>query len=66
MTKRYKDSYGCRSTMEQLPNGKCRMKTWTGNGKLIVDRIYNTERGAKVALSRHSDGTAREIDGQGK
>ena len=61
MVRRFKDFYGCESTIEQKENGKWLLRTCTDWGLVISAKEYKTERGARTALGLQSDGTAKEI-----
>ena len=55
MKRFYKDFYGCSASISET-NGKFRLKVRLPNGTLDTNKVYNTERGAKSAMSRSSDG----------
>lgn len=55
MKKHYKDFYGCTASITPVTDGfKLIMKTQ--RGRRIANKVYHTERGAKSAMSRSSDG----------
>jgi len=64
MVRRFKDFYGCESTIEQVENGKWLLRTFTDWGLLLIKKAYKTENGARTALGRFSEGTAKEIIGR--
>lgn len=64
MTRRFKDFYGCESTIEQNESGKWVLTTRTDWGLLLIKKAYKTENGARTALGRFSEGTAKEIIGR--
>jgi hypothetical protein len=60
MKKRYRDIYGCTASISPKPNG-CKLIMKTATGKMFANKVYTTERGAKSAMSRSSDGLMKEI-----
>jgi hypothetical protein len=53
--KHYADFYGCTASIAKITTGY-RLRIRTSLGKVIKNCVYNTERGAKSAMSRASDG----------
>lgn len=58
----YVDFYGCRATITVYPNGSAEMQVYTPDGHKFLDRSYKNFRGARSALGRYSDGTAKMTD----
>jgi len=56
MTKVFKDFYGCTATITDQNDGKVRLVMKTASGRTITRKSYTTYRGARVAMSRSSDG----------
>lgn len=54
MMKFYKDWYGCTASTEDTFDG-VRLVVRLGNGKKTLDKTYNTERGAKIAMGKQTD-----------
>lgn len=56
MMKVYKDFYGCRATILVLFNGMALLKIKTPQGHTVIEKAYNTERGARIAMGKCTDG----------
>ncbi len=57
MTKRYfKDFYGCTDSIGKTRDGKFRLKVAIPGRTGRINKVYDTERGARIALGRSSDG----------
>ena len=57
----YTDFYGCRYRItHDTVNDLCLLDVWTDRGSKIISRKYQSYRGAKVALGKYSEGTARK------
>lgn len=52
----YHDFYGCMAAIRVAKNGGARLTIRDGNGRLIHAKTYRTERGAKIAMGRLSEG----------
>ena len=59
MKKYFKDFYGATASIQTGRDGTAKLMVSAG-GKRIVNKTYNTERGARVAMGRIGDGW-REI-----
>ena len=57
-TEFYEDFYGFTASIRTKP-GHCLLTVRMPNGTLYHRRTYNTYRGARVALGKLSEGTAR-------
>lgn len=55
----YRDFYGCTACIRKFKSGSARLTIHAPGGKLIHAKNYNTYRGAKIAMSRLSDGWSR-------
>ena len=55
MKRRFKDFYGCTASIAPTIGAQARLKEFLGNGRLIHNKTYNTERGARIAMGRMSD-----------
>lgn len=55
MKKYYRDFYGSSASIQMMRDGSAKLRIRCGS-KLIVNKTYNTERGAKVAMGKSSDG----------
>lgn len=55
----YTDFYGCTYSILHEGSGRSRLAVRVPQGDLIHARSYKTYRGAKIALGKYSDGTAR-------
>ena len=49
----YKDIYGCTASIVQTKNGY-RLKVFAGC-RYIINKVYDTYRGAKIAMGRTGD-----------
>lgn len=56
MLKIYHDFYGNHATIRVAKSGAARLTVRRGTGGLIHAKDYKTERGAKIAMGRMSDG----------
>lgn len=56
MKKNYKDFYGCTASITVARDGRAKLVMRTAGGKLIARGEYKTERGARIAMGRSSDG----------
>jgi hypothetical protein len=54
--KQFKDFYGCHAYIKDLLTGGVRLTVYTPGGRLFHAKNYSTERGAKIAMGRMSDG----------
>lgn len=52
----YHDFYGCVATIRTTKSGGARLTVRNRNGALFHAKDYKTERGAKIAMSRLSEG----------
>ncbi len=52
----YHDFYGCVATIRTAKSGGVCLTVRGRNGRLIHTKNYRTERGAKIAMARLSDG----------
>lgn len=52
----YHDSYGSLATIRTAKSGGARLTVRNKNGALFHAKDYKTERGAKIAMARLSDG----------
>ena len=55
----YRDFYGCTASINLRPNGSCLLTMRLPHGDLYCQREYSTWRGARIALGKMSEGTAR-------
>ena len=56
MLKIYHDFYGGQAAIRTFRSGAARLTVRTANGKLTHAKNYKTERGARIAMGRLSDG----------
>lgn len=58
----YTDFYGCRYRITRdIRTGLCLLTGYVaGTDRVFLNSRYDTYRGAKIALGRYSDGTARQ------
>ena len=57
----YTDFYGCRYRItHDLRNDLCLLDGWTDRGNRSISRKYQSYRGARVALGKYTEGTARK------
>jgi len=56
MKKYYRDFYGNTASISKTNDSRFRLKVRVSNGQLVHNKVYDTERGAKIALGRSSDG----------
>jgi hypothetical protein len=54
--KKFKDFYGCTATIKEQTDGQFKLTIKTGNGKTVINKPYNTYKGARAAMNRNSDG----------
>lgn len=52
----YHDFYGCVACIRTYKNGSARLTVRNRNGSLFHAKDYKTERGAKIAMGRLSEG----------
>lgn len=55
----YRDFYGDTASIFLRPDGSCLLTMRLSNGDLYCQRTYSTWRGARIALGKMSEGTAR-------
>lgn len=55
----YEDFYGCTASIAKRPNGMCLLTMRLPGGDLYCQKTYRNLRGARVALGRMTEGTAR-------
>lgn len=58
--KKFKDFYGCVATLKPRGEG-VHLTVKTAGGKTILSKPYSTERGARIAMGKCSDGTFKEV-----
>lgn len=56
MIKTYNDFYGNHATIRVAKSGGARLTIRGAGAKLIYAKTYKTERGARIAMGRLSDG----------
>ena len=56
----YEDFYGCTASILRHPSGKSLLTVRVPQGDLIHSKTYPTYRGARIALGKMSEGTARQ------
>lgn len=56
MLKFFHDFYGNHATIRVFKNGSARLTVRRGTGGLIHAKDYKSERGARIAMGRLSDG----------
>lgn len=57
----YTDFYGCRYRItHDTRTDLCLLDAWTGRGDKILSSRYNSYRGARIALGKYTEGTARK------
>jgi|GEM_PF-2954293 len=54
-TVRYRDFYGCTASSTPTRDGRYRLKMRPPHSILCANKVYNTFRGARVALGKLSD-----------
>lgn len=52
----YRDAYGCTASLRTRKDGSAVLKVSDGHGKRFWNVTYMTERGARIALGKLSDG----------
>lgn len=59
----YRDSYGCTASIREefKPYHQYLLRVCDSWGGLIYKKTYATERGAKIALGRLSEGLMKEV-----
>lgn len=55
MIKTFKDFYGSRATIKEQNNGQFKLTIKTAQGKAEENKLYNTYRGARIAMGKCSD-----------
>lgn len=55
----YRDFYGCTASIVLHPNGSCLLTMRLPGGDLYCQKSYSTFHGARIALGKMSEGTAR-------
>ena len=55
MAKHFKDFYGCSATIWVNYDGSAHLVIYNRQ-EMIVDKYYNSFRGAKIAMGKYSDG----------
>ena len=55
----YEDFYGCTYVLRNHPNGTADLSVRLPQGDLYLAKTYSTWRGARIAVGRISEGTAR-------
>lgn len=55
----YEDFYGCKAVIETNRDGSANLRVYLPNGSKYIDKSYKAFGGAKKALGRYSEGTAR-------
>lgn len=55
----FADFYGFTYSLLHNTDGKTLLTARFPNGSLYLSKVYSTERGARIALGRISEGTAR-------
>ena len=60
----YRDPYGCTASIREefKPYHEYLLRVCDGYGNLIHKKTYSTERGARIALGRLSDGMMERVD----
>ena len=58
--KKFKDFYGCVAILKPRGDG-VHLTIKTAGGKTVLSKTYPTERGARVAMGKCSDGTFKEV-----
>lgn len=56
MKKHFRDFYGCTASITVMRDGRAKLVVRTPGGKLVTRGEYKTERGARIAMGRSSDG----------
>jgi len=56
----YRDFYGDTASICLRPDGSCLLTMRLSNGDLYCQRTYSTFHGARIALGKMSEGTARQ------
>ena len=55
----YRDFYGCTASIHLRRDKSCLLTMRLPNGDLYCQKTYSTWRGARIALGKMSEGTAR-------
>ena len=56
MMKTYRDFYGCHACIRVFKNGSARLTIRTSSGSIFHAKDYKSERDARIAMGRLSDG----------
>ncbi len=59
--KTFKDFYGSVATIKPRRDGRVVLKVRTSNGRTIINKEYDTERGARIAMGKCTDGGFKEV-----
>ena len=54
--RRFRDFFGCTAEITETRHGEYRLTTWTPQGIPVINKVYGTYRGARIAMGRMSDG----------
>ena len=56
MTNYYRDFYGGSASIKTLQDGSVRLIVYDGHGRMVLKKSYASKRGARIAMSKLSDG----------
>lgn len=58
----YMDFYGCKAVITTFPWGSANLQIWTDKGVKFLDKGYKNFAGARSALGKYTEGTAKLTD----
>ena len=60
MKERYTDVYGCVGIITRTSAGRAKLAIYTCYGDTVVNKWYDSYRGAKIAMGRYGEGMWRK------
>ena len=57
----FRDFYGCEAQVTEYDDGTARAIVYSNRGIIFHDKFYSSFRGARIAIGKMSDGTAKLI-----
>ena len=54
--KRFRGIYGGTASISVMADGRAKLIVCNGYGDRVINKVYQSERGAKIAMGKASDG----------